>query len=280
MQVHRKAGHVRGAFERQDLALRRGHQRLPRSSAARAPRAAGRADPLDASSRCAELPDELARSAGTARTAGTRPRSCATRSRTLEPGASHGAPPAGPRGHELRPDRRRPRRAARHGPLAPAQRAGRAGRPRSAAAWAMRGLRRMNCADAVARLSAALDGELPPADARRGAAHHLDACDACARRFRTLQQVRAAVRSTPFAPVDAAALRRRRARARPPRADRRPRADQRRVDRGRGCARHRRVVRDTDAQEPCRRAARPQRGASVPPASTLAADCRAGTTAG
>lgn len=60
----------------------------------------------------------------------------------------------------------------------------------------------MNCADAVARLSAALDGELADADARevRG---HLDSCDACARRYRTLQQVRTAVRSTQFAAVDA-----------------------------------------------------------------------------
>jgi anti-sigma factor RsiW len=33
---------------------------------------------------------------------------------------------------------------------------------------------------------------------------HLDTCDACARRYRTLQQVRAAVRSTAFAPMDAA----------------------------------------------------------------------------
>ena len=61
----------------------------------------------------------------------------------------------------------------------------------------------MNCADAVARLSAALDGELAAGDARE-VQHHLDACEACARRYRTLQQVRAAVRSTPFAPVDAA----------------------------------------------------------------------------
>ena len=61
----------------------------------------------------------------------------------------------------------------------------------------------MNCADAVARLNAALDGELALADARE-VQQHIDACDACARRLRTLQQLRAAVRSTLFAPVDAA----------------------------------------------------------------------------
>ena len=61
----------------------------------------------------------------------------------------------------------------------------------------------MNCADAVARLSAALDGELAAGDAR-DVQHHLGACEACARRFRALQQVRTAVRSVPFASVDAA----------------------------------------------------------------------------
>ena len=61
----------------------------------------------------------------------------------------------------------------------------------------------MNCADAVTRLSAALDGELAAGDARE-VQHHLEACEACARRYRTLQQVRTTVRSTPFASVDAA----------------------------------------------------------------------------
>jgi anti-sigma factor RsiW len=60
----------------------------------------------------------------------------------------------------------------------------------------------MNCADAVTRLSAALDGELTAGDARE-VQQHLAGCDACARRYRTLQQMRTAVRSTPFAPVDA-----------------------------------------------------------------------------
>jgi len=60
----------------------------------------------------------------------------------------------------------------------------------------------MNCADAVTRLSAALDGELATDDARE-VRRHLDTCEACARRYRTLQQVRTAVRSTPFAAVDA-----------------------------------------------------------------------------
>jgi len=63
----------------------------------------------------------------------------------------------------------------------------------------------MNCADAVERLSAALDGELPPADAVE-VARHLDACDACARRLRTLQQVRTAVKATAFAPVAGSAF--------------------------------------------------------------------------
>jgi anti-sigma factor RsiW len=58
----------------------------------------------------------------------------------------------------------------------------------------------MNCADAVERLSAALDGELPPADAA-GLQGHLDTCDVCGRRFRTLRQVRAAVKATVFPPV-------------------------------------------------------------------------------
>ena len=58
----------------------------------------------------------------------------------------------------------------------------------------------MNCADAVAQLSAALDGELPPAAALE-VHRHLATCDACARRLRTLQQVRAAVKAAPFAPV-------------------------------------------------------------------------------
>ena len=61
----------------------------------------------------------------------------------------------------------------------------------------------MNCADAVACLSAAVDGELAPGD-DAGVRQHLDVCEACARRYRTLQQVRAAVRATPFAAVDAA----------------------------------------------------------------------------
>lgn len=61
----------------------------------------------------------------------------------------------------------------------------------------------MNCADAVTRLSAALDGELSAADARE-VRLHLGTCEACARRYRTLQQVRSAVRSAHFAPVDAA----------------------------------------------------------------------------
>jgi anti-sigma factor RsiW len=60
----------------------------------------------------------------------------------------------------------------------------------------------MNCADAVARLSAALDGELAAGDARE-VQQHLITCEACARRYRVLQQVRAAVRSIPFTPVDA-----------------------------------------------------------------------------
>lgn len=61
----------------------------------------------------------------------------------------------------------------------------------------------MNCADAVARLSAALDGELGAADAGQ-VRQHLGSCEACARRYRTLQQVRAAVRSATFPHVDAA----------------------------------------------------------------------------
>jgi anti-sigma factor RsiW len=61
----------------------------------------------------------------------------------------------------------------------------------------------MNCADAVTRLSAALDGELSGGEAG-DVQRHLVACEACARRYRTLQQVRAAVRATAFAPVDAA----------------------------------------------------------------------------
>ena len=61
----------------------------------------------------------------------------------------------------------------------------------------------MNCADAVSLLSAAVDGELATGDAG-DVRQHLDTCDACARRYRTLQQVRAAVRSTPFGAVDAA----------------------------------------------------------------------------
>ena len=60
----------------------------------------------------------------------------------------------------------------------------------------------MNCADAVVRLSAALDGELAADDAG-DVRRHLDTCEACARRYRTLQQVRTAVRATSFAPVDA-----------------------------------------------------------------------------
>ena len=63
----------------------------------------------------------------------------------------------------------------------------------------------MNCADAVERLSAALDGELPPAAAME-VQRHLDTCDACARRFRTLQQVRATVKAAAFAPVAGSAF--------------------------------------------------------------------------
>jgi anti-sigma factor RsiW len=59
----------------------------------------------------------------------------------------------------------------------------------------------MNCADAAERLSAALDGELgaeEALDVRR----HVETCDACARRQRSLEQVRALLRSTPAALVD------------------------------------------------------------------------------
>lgn len=59
----------------------------------------------------------------------------------------------------------------------------------------------MNCADAVERLSALIDGELPAEEA--GAVrHHVATCDSCARRERTLEQVRAALRSAPAALVD------------------------------------------------------------------------------
>ena len=60
----------------------------------------------------------------------------------------------------------------------------------------------MNCADAVARLSAALDGELSDGEAG-DVRRHLDRMRGMCPSLRTLQQVREAVRATPFAPVDA-----------------------------------------------------------------------------
>jgi anti-sigma factor RsiW len=63
----------------------------------------------------------------------------------------------------------------------------------------------MNCADAVERLSAGLDGELPRDEAAE-LERHLHGCRACAGRFRTLQQVRAALGSTAPLPVPGAAF--------------------------------------------------------------------------
>lgn len=59
----------------------------------------------------------------------------------------------------------------------------------------------MNCADAAERLSAALDGELSAEEAL-SVRRHVETCDACARRQRSLEQVRALLRSTPAARVD------------------------------------------------------------------------------
>ena len=78
----------------------------------------------------------------------------------------------------------------------------------------------MNCADAVERLSAALDGELPPAEVAAVERHRVT-CEPCARRFRTLQQVRATIKRTAFAPVSGASFDARvleRVRVEPPRA--------------------------------------------------------------
>ena len=59
----------------------------------------------------------------------------------------------------------------------------------------------MNCADAAERLSAALDGELSAEEAL-DVRRHVETCDACTRRQRTLEQVTAVLRSTPTALVD------------------------------------------------------------------------------
>src|SRR6185503_10783725 len=125
------------------------------------------------------------RPARTARTTGTRPPR-ARRARPAQPRASHRALHERPRGHELRTDRGRAGRAGWNGPFAAAQRARRPGRR---AGYPCERITTMNCADAVVRLSAALDGDLAADDAG-DVRRHLDTCEACARRYRTLQQVR------------------------------------------------------------------------------------------
>ncbi len=203
VQVHRKAATFQGA-----PASRPGSTPWPSTSAAiisgtNAARRRPRPPISTASSRSCRCPTRrsIRSSSSNSRSA---PHSCARRSRA-EPGAPHGAAHARPRRHELRPDRRRPGvplgtvRSRLHNARAAA---GHRARPPGAG---HERIDTMNCADAVERLSAALDGELPPADAVE-VARHLDACDACARRLRTLQQVRTAVKATAFAPVAGSAF--------------------------------------------------------------------------
>ena len=63
----------------------------------------------------------------------------------------------------------------------------------------------MNCADVAERLSASLDGELAAEEAL-DVGRHVETCDACARRQRSLEQVRELLRSTPAALVDSSAF--------------------------------------------------------------------------